>query len=444
LAESKSSDSTGWLLKRDSTIRRLFLGIFTIGFTAGALRFLFPFQVLNLGGTEALASLGGTYSAIGQVLGLVIVSRLFRGKKSSLLMSGVLLSGFTLATAFTFDSSILVFSRLFEGVGSGLLALLIIRVSCEFESCRGEAVGTLLAALFLGSAIGQGIAGITVENVSVALSLLQTESIQMLSLFLFIPSLAVLGLMIPRIDEFSTPETEDGLKEHKHFHFGHLARSLFSKKVILLAAVYFLYDFSHGFYTPILSILVNNNGVPIDQIGLGYLTGDIVWGGMQLYAGRIVDRIGHPLPLILSLVAKGSIVFFYAGVTSIVSLAPLLAFAGAAEGFLEPARNDAAMAHSPSNGMTHDHAHYYLVHAPGATFSLAKHDHEHTHITGSDEVVSLLQTIGIIGFALGAGGGAWLLIEGSGLSFLVIVGGLMLIIAGLLSIGFYRRNTSSL
>jgi hypothetical protein len=81
LAESKSSDSTGWLLKRDSTIRRLFLGIFTIGFTAGALRFLFPFQVLNLGGTEALASLGGTYSAIGQVLGLVIVSRLFRGKK---------------------------------------------------------------------------------------------------------------------------------------------------------------------------------------------------------------------------------------------------------------------------------------------------------------------------------------------------------------------------
>ncbi len=436
MTESSSHENSVWLLKRDPMVRRLFVGIFVIGFAAGALRFLFPFQILNLGGTESLISLGGTFSAIGQVLGLLVLSRLFRGKRSSMLVSGLLLVVFTLATAIIQDSVVLTLTRLFEGAGAGLLALMIIRVSCEFESCRGETVGTLLSALFLGSAIGQGIAGIAVENISQILSLSQLATIQFFGFILSIPFLAVLGLMLPSIEEQHLSGKNEEHKVHKHFHFSSFLQVLLTKKVLLLAIIYFLYDFSHGFYTPILSILLNNNGVPIDQIGLGYLTGDIVWGGMQLYAGRVVDRIGHLWPLVLSLVAKGTIVFFYAGVFSIMSLIPLLALAGAAEGFLEPARNDAAMAHSPTNGMTHDHPHYYLVHAPGMSFSLVKHDHEHAHLTGSDEVVSILQTVGLLGFALGAGGGAWMLLEGLSISLLTIIGGTMLILAGLLSIGF--------
>ena len=175
MAESSSHENSVWLLKRDPMVRRLFVGIFVIGFAAGALRFLFPFQILNLGGTESLISLGGTFSAIGQVLGLLVLSRLFRGKRSSMLVSGLLLVVFILATAIIQNSVVLTLTRLFEGAGAGLLALLIIRVSCEFESCRGETVGTLLSALFLGSAIGQGIAGIAVENISQILSLSQLE-----------------------------------------------------------------------------------------------------------------------------------------------------------------------------------------------------------------------------------------------------------------------------
>ena len=91
--------------------------------------------------------------------------------------------------------------------------------------------------------------------------------------------------------------------------------------------------------------------------------------------------------------------------------------------------------------MTHAHPHYYLVHAPGMSFSLVKHDHEHAHLTGSDEVVSILQTVGLLGFALGAGGGAWMLLEGLSISLLTIIGGSMLILAGLLSIGFRFTQT---
>lgn len=434
----EKSHGNTWLLKRDSKIQGLFIGIFMIGFTAGALRFLFPFQILNLGGTEALASLGGTCSAIGQVVSLIAISRLIRGQRSSLLVSGLLIAVFALATTLARNSSVLALSRLFEGAGAGLLILVIIRVSCEFESCRGESVGTLLSALFLGSAIGQGLAGVLVGYVSQFLSIVQTHAIQALGLVLFILSLAILGLMLPKLDQQASIA-----QDHKHFHITHFARTLLSRNVIILAGVYFLYDFSHGFYTPILSIVLNYNGVPIDQIGLGYLVGDMVWGIIQLYAGRLVDRIGHILPLVLSLVAKGVVVFFYATVSTIYSLIPILALAGAAEGFLEPARNDAAMEHSPSNGLFHDHPHYYLVRAPGASFSLAKHEHKHSHTTGSDEIVSVLQTIGILGFALGSGGGAWLLIREAALSTLVLVGGFMLILAGLLSITLYQKNAES-
>ena len=63
-------------------------------------------------------------------------------------------------------------------------------------------------------------------------------------------------------------------------------------------------------------------------------------------------------------------------------------------------------------------------------------------MTGSDEVVSVLQTIGILGFALGSGGGAWLLLDGAALSLLIVIGGVFLILAGLFSIGLYKKPLS--
>jgi len=432
-------ESRTWLLRRSPEIRGLFISIFTMGFTAGSLRFLIPFQILNLGGSEALMSLASSLFGVGQVLGLVVVSRLFQRRRSSFLASGLLLSVFTVAMAATPDESVLVISRLSEGAALGLLTILIVKISSQFRDHRGEAVGTLLSALFMGSAIGQGTAGLLVEYASVALSYQQADAIRLLALVLSLPLFAVVAAIALRAgrDPMSPNEERD---EHRHVHLSQLMRAILSRRMILLTTVYFLYDFSHGFYTPVLSVLINNNGVPIDQIGIGYLSGDIVWSLVQLYAGRVVDRIGHLFPLVLSLTAKGLVVFFYPGVTTLLSLLPLLALAGVAEGFLEPARNDAAMAYSPADGLTHDHPHFYIAHAPGVPFSLSRHEHEHTHVTGSDQVVSVLQTIGIIGFVLGSGGGAWLLVYGTALSTLVVVGGYVLIVAGVAALGLREQK----
>ncbi len=432
-------DSRAWLLRRNSEIRGLFIAIFTMGFTAGSLRFLIPFQILNLGGSEALVSLAGSFFGVGQVIGLVVVNRLFQRRRNSFLASGLLLSVFTVAMATTPDESVLVILRLSEGAALGLLTILIVKISSRFGNHRGEAVGTLLSALFMGSAIGQGTAGLLVEYASAALSYQQADAIRLLALILSLPLFAVVAAIALGAGTHSMSGEEDH-GEHRHIHLGHLAKAILTKRMILLTVVYFLYDFSHGFYTPVLSVLINNNGVPIDQIGVGYLSGDVVWSVVQLYAGRVVDRIGHLFPLVLSLTAKGLVVFFYPGVTTLVSLLPLLALAGVAEGFLEPARNDAAMAYSPTDGLAHDHPHFYIAHAPGAPFSMNRHEHEHTHVTGSDQVVSLLQTIGIIGFVLGSGGGAWLLAYGTTLSTLIVVGGYMLIVAGVAALGLREQK----
>ncbi|MHA2234436.1 MAG: MFS transporter [Candidatus Thorarchaeota archaeon] len=357
---SEGSQESSWLIIREPLIRNVFILIFALGFVGGLLRFLFPFQILNLGGTEPIIALGSSLSSIGQVIGLILLSRLFSSQRVALIVSGVLVTLFILATGFSTTAELLLYSRIVEGSGAGLLAIIIIRISSGFEECRGESVGTLLAGIFLGSALGQGSAGIVVGQLEAIYSMTQTEAIMFLGVAVSVVFVLLLILLIPFIREIDTICVSTSDRNHGHSHVRLLLRSLKSKNLIILLIIYILYDFSHGIYTPGLSIMINNNGIPIDQIGLGYLVGDAVWGASQLYTGKLVDRMGSLTPLVLSLVAKGAIVIFYPYAASFMVLTSLLAMAGLAEGFLEPARNDAAMEHTPTTTTEHDHRHYFL------------------------------------------------------------------------------------
>jgi MFS family permease len=431
---------SSWLIIREPIIRNVFILIFALGFVGGLLRFLFPFQILNLGGTETIIALGSSLSSIGQVIGLILLSRLFSSQRVALGVSGVLFTLFILATGFSTTAELLLYSRIVEGAGAGLLVIIIIRISSGFEECRGESVGTLLAGVFMGSALGQGAAGIIVGQLEIFYSLTQTEAIMLLGVVVSFVFVLLLILLMPFIREIDTVCVSSSDRNHGHSHLRILLRSLRSKNLFILLVVYILYDFSHGIYTPGLSIMINNNGIPIDQIGLGYLVGDTVWGASQLYTGRLVDRMGSIAPLALSLVAKGTVVIFYPNAASFMVLTSLLAMAGLSEGFLEPARNDAAMEFTPTTTTEHDHKHYFLGHAPGNPFSISSHDHEHAHESGSDEIVSILQTLGILGFAVGSSGGGWLLTQGFTLIDLVFIGGVFLIIAGILSSGLRQSD----
>ncbi len=443
MAEEHEHEKTGWLLREDPVIISLFTAIFTLGLMSGLLRFLFPFQILDLGGSEALISWGSAFSSMGQIVGLLVVSRLVRERRNTLLVAGGLLSLFALIVGVTPDSTVLAVARITEGMGSGLLIILIIRVSTEFGPSRGESVGTLLTAMFLGSAIGQGLAGWAVEYLVLLLVASQAQVIMLVGAAMCVLSAAVLVITVARgvqgvMERPTLPTHTPG-----HTHLGILIEIVSSRRVLLLACVYLIYDFSHGIYTPGLSILFEGNGIPMEQIGLGYLVGDIVWGIVQVYAGRYVDRVGHLGPLLMSLIVKGAIVMLYPGASSFPLLTSLLIVAGVSEGFLEPSRNDAAMSFAGTTELVHDHPHHYLARAQGLSISLTSHRHEHVHTTGSSEIVSFLQTIGIAGFAMGSTAGAWLLSQGFFLTDLTPIGGLLLICAGLLSVGLHQRSSTS-
>jgi MFS family permease len=438
VTDRENPPQNGWLLKREPAILSTFSALFMFGLLGGVLRFLFPFQILNLGGSEPLISLGGTFSSLGQIAGLLVLTRIVHSRRNTLLTAGSLLGVFAFIAAITSDSTALAVSRIADGAGSGLFAILVIRVSSDLKSSRGESIGTLLAALFLGSAIGQGLAGATVNAIALITALDQTHTIRVIAAALFLLSLAVLGITGAQ----SSMSGRDGLvssRAHGHVHPGLIMHTLSSRPVLILACVYIVYDFSHGIYTPGLSILIENNGVPIDQIAYGYLLGDLVWGATQVYAGRLVDRSGHYGPLFVSLIIKGATVTLYPSASSFIVLTSVLALAGMSEGFIEPSRNEAAIDFTPAVELVHEHQHYYLTRTTGSSFGIARHRHEHTHAAGSDEVVSFLQTLGMAGFAVGSLAGAWLLEQGLTLSTLVFIGGAFLIGAGLLSLGLRRR-----
>ncbi|MFW9908847.1 MAG: MFS transporter [Candidatus Thorarchaeota archaeon] len=430
------------MIRREPTIRNLFILIFALGLAGGVLRFVFPFQILNQGGTESLIAWGGSLSSIGQVLGLTVLSKVFSRQRPALFFGGVLLSVFGLTIGLSASPDIIVLARIAEGAGAGLLTIIIIRISSGFESCRGESVGTLLAAVFLGSALGQGIAGYAMEQLGLLFMMSQSEAIMTIGLLLTAAAFLILAGMTPFLRGIEQFCANNSIRNHGHSHPSLLLRSLISRNLLILLGIYMLYDFSHGIYTPGLSIMINNNGIPVDQIGFGYLVGDAVWGGSQLYTGKLVDRTGSVLPLGLSLIAKGLIVVFYPYASSFMVLTSFLALAGLSEGFLEPARNDAAMEFTPMNTVSHEHRHYFIGQAPGNPFSITSHEHEHAHTSGSDEVVSVLQTLGIIGFAIGSTGGGWLLSQGSTLVDLVFMGGVVLVLVGILAMGLRKGESS--
>jgi hypothetical protein len=111
--------------------------------------------------------------------------------------------------------------------------------------------------------------------------------------------------------------------------------------------------------------------------------------------------------------------------------ASLLMVAGIAEGFLEPARNKKALEVEGMDTLEHSHQHWNIVFGPTTGFEISQHEHNHAHRLVVEDAVALLQSIGIVTFALGSLMGAFLLSIGSDFIFLTRLGGIILITAAL-------------
>ncbi|MFW9903646.1 MAG: MFS transporter [Candidatus Thorarchaeota archaeon] len=426
---------SSWLIRSNPQIRTLFLGFITIFLSLGCIRFLFPFQILNLGGNTVLISVASAIFSVGQVVGFLLIGLIFSCNRTRFLLGGIFLLLLTGFISFSTIPIVLTIARGFEGIGYGFLFLCIISIAAQFPDHEGEALGALFASVFIGLAIGQGIAGFFWRSLVEITYFSSTQAIQIISFIAF--ALILISMNLLRNSFRGGEKKEDQARKWNHFHLDQWFKMLSRvPPIALLLVIYSLYDLAHGLYTPNLSILLNQQGINEIGLSLGYFIGDITWGVSQVFAGRLVDRIGHPLPLILSLLLKGVVVIFYPYVGITILLFVVLFFAGLAEGFLEPARNKAALSVEMQQDYIHSHLHLDLGFSSSGGFVLGTHKHEHRHETQSESLVGALQSIGILFFGFGSIFGSWLLLLGFSLKAVTFIGGLCLALASITSILF--------
>ncbi|MHA2225568.1 MAG: MFS transporter [Candidatus Hodarchaeales archaeon] len=436
---------SSWLLLSDHRLRQYFLGLFAIHLSLGSIRFLFPFQIINLGGDTTLISTASALFSGGQIIGLLILGVWITSNRTRFFLGGILLLLLMGLMSINGNPVVLSFARILEGLGYGILFLSVVSFASQFPNREGEVVGGLFAAIFSGLAVGQGIAGVLWRVLSDLGNISSAQTIQLIAGLTFLTTLIALIILRPALKS-ELKESENGWK-WQHFHFRSWLRTLILfPSILLLLIVYSLYEFAHGLYTPNLSILLNQQG--IDEIGLsfGYLIGDITWGISQLFAGKLVDKTGFSLPLVMSLLFKGIVVFFYPEISLLLALFTVLLLAGLAEGFLEPARNKAALSVEIQQNYHHSHLHIDLGFSSSGGFVIGFHKHGHEHNSKSDSLIGALQSIGILFFGIGSLTGSWFLIQGFTLETITIFGGFCLFFAGISSIFFsvfQGKNRSS-
>jgi MFS family permease len=440
-SEPLKNEEAKLLLWASPDIRGLFLGFLLISFALGATRLLLPFAILETEGADALISLSSAWFALGQLLTYLLLSRFLRstgGLTASILIFASCFLGMVTASP---SPDILAFARVFEGVAVGLMFLLAIKISKTHSNREAEVVGGLLGGIFIGLALGQGLAGVLETFAESGAGLSRLMAIRTVFLTTSVFSLAGMGLLV-----FSTrmqrldPEPND--QRAGHAHFSQVLHYFAIPGFLMLGLVYILYDFSHGLYTPTLSVMFHANGISLEELGIAYLVGDLTWGVIQIISGRLVDRVGPVLPLIGSLALKGVLVLLYPQADVLLMAASLLLVAGAAEGVLEPARNKKAMEVEGAETMEHSHRHWNIAFGPTTGFEISQHIHNHRHQSAVEDAVALLQAMGIVSFAAGSLLGALLLSMGNDFVFLTQLGGIVLIAAAIpLLVPWHRQNS---
>lgn len=430
------------ILFKDKKVFLLFIQLTLISFSIGVARLLFPFQLVHLGGGESLVSLTSVLYAIGQILGIIFLSKISERRNSEFVVSTFLwiLSLITLSIPFL---PIFIMGRFFEGLGYGLLIVGILNfVDRKYENNKGEVVGTVFGSIFFGGAIGQGLAGFLEQNIR------EFFQYTLFSAFQLLIFAGIIISFISLLIAFMNYDQEEKFKLFKlekiavpHMHLKNIKIMMGFAPFTLLFLIYAFYDFSHGIYTPNLALVLASNSITTTQISFIYFTGDAVLGLSQIITGRLVDKLGSWIPIFLSLLIKGFAVIFYSQFYLWTMVLILFIIVGIGESLIEPARNiaileienrfDEGLLESYSE---HSHKHLNIYFSKGQGFTFGAHTHMHEHKPDRESIISWLQLTSIISYGLGGFVGSIILTLGGDSEFLIYLGAIILLFSSLIAL----------
>ncbi|MHA1355556.1 MAG: MFS transporter, partial [Candidatus Heimdallarchaeota archaeon] len=325
---------------------------------------------------------------------------------------------------------IMFFSKFFEGLGFGVLTIAVLTLcSAEAKECISEGIGTLLGAVFLGTALGQGIGGLMKTYLFEAWNFSGRFSALQMSFFAIVISFIPLIIsLFQSIKVRKVLERKDKVSL-SHFHFKDLKKLFLIPSFIFLLILYALYDLSHGLYTPNLLIMFTNHGFTEAATGVIFFLGDAIWGISQIFTGKLADKFGNWLPIILSIILKGVGVIFYPLAPGIYVLGAAFIIVGIAEALMEPARNsevltieDRLKIDDKFATTEHKHKHINFSYIRGRGMELGLHAHLHEHEVDKEIIIGIFQIVGIISFGLGGSLGSLLISQSVSLEIITYIG----------------------
>jgi MFS family permease len=238
--------------------------------------------------------------------------------------------------------------------------------------------------------------------------------------------------------------------ELSHFHFKDLKKLFLIPSFIFMLILYSLYDLSHGLYTPNLLVMFTEHGFSEAATGIIFFLGDAVWGISQIFTGKLADRFGNWLPIILSIIIKGVGVIMYPLAPWIYTLGAAFIIVGIAEALMEPARNtevlsieDRLKSDDKFPATEHDHKHINVSYMRGRGMEFGIHAHYHNHEINKEMILGIFQTAGIISYGLGGSLGSLLISQNVSLEIITYIGaGIILfnMVFGVIGLSLSRKR----
>lgn len=280
-----------------------------------------------------------SYTLVGFVISSFAVTRMFldmpagilarKYNKKTIMITGLLLIVVSSVLAgFAPNYVILVIARMIEGAGSALYVTTatVFLAQIAGKEKRGQWMSLYMGMLLLGSIFGPTFGGVIATMYDIRMPFFAYAITAGLGI---IPT-----LILPNITNSSN--THSGLSRKTIFHD---MKQVLSYPSYLLAtfATFTLFFIRTGVRTTIVPLFAGNNlGLDADAIGLVLTIAGITTALTMIPMGKISDRIGRRIPLILCLILSAAVTIVIPYSIDFLTLAIVFAIYGAVIGLSGP------------------------------------------------------------------------------------------------------------
>lgn len=235
-----------------------------------------------------------------------------------------------LSFAFINQAGGIIAARIFQGVASSLLWLSASAITADLAGAqeRGVKFGMVTQSSTQGSIVGTAL-GFFILNTSISLGGQETRITNWMLLFLIYGAVNLFALFFAAR---GLPETKPQVSQ------ADAVPIRWSRTWVLLLLVTLVTGASAAMLSPILIIFLQDKlSIGIEVLSWAFLPSALVWAFLPAPLGKLADRFGRKLLMLVGMSAAALSSFFIPALGSVIALAALWAFQAACYAAGDPA-----------------------------------------------------------------------------------------------------------